>query len=350
MSIFDKTIHKFFSQISKIYKEKGKLTKNMRKLDLTDRKIILELDTNARKSYNEIGKRLGIGKNNVQYRVKRLMEDGVIKKFVTQFSLGTLGLFLGKFYLQLSGFEEEKEKEMYDYLMNDKRISWVAKCEGRWDLMIGCYVKSLKQLNGIKQDFFKKYEKYITSYDAVFLVEGYTSQRTYLLNKKSIPRKIEKFIGAENAELDDKDKKIVKIIANDARFNYLDIAKNLGLNIKTVQKRIKNLEKQGVIQGYIAFLDPKKIGYNFFKLCIYLQNYEVKFNHFLKYCMELPNVIHIIESLGPWEVELEIETESLEDFYSLTHEIRNQFSDIIKKTESIIISNEMKLDFFPEWY
>ena len=322
----------------------------MRKLDLIDRKIILELDTNARATFSEIGKKIGIGKNNVQYRVKRLLEDGVIKKFVTQFSLGTLGLFLGKFYLQLSGFEKEKENQMYDYLMKDKRISWAAKCEGRWDLMIGCYVKSLSQLNAIKQDFFKKYEKYITSYDVVFLVEGHTSQRTYLLNKKIMPKKIEKFIGKEKFELENKDKQIVSLIANDARFNYLDIAQKLKLNIKTVQRRIKDLEKKRVIQGYVTFLNPKKIGYNFFKLCIYLQNYESKFNSFLKYCMELPNVIHIIESLGPWELELEIETESLEDFYNLTHQIRNEHSDIIKKTESVIISNEMKLDFFPEWF
>lgn len=66
--------------------------------------------------------------------------------------------------------------------------------------------------------------------------------------------------------------------------------------------------------------------------------------------MELPNIVHVIESLGPWEIELEIETESLEDFYSITHKIRNQFPGIIKKTESVIISDEMKLDFFPEWF
>jgi len=322
----------------------------MRKFDLIDKKIILELNTNPRATFSEIGKKLGIGKNNVQYRVKRLLEDGVIKKFVTQFSLGTLGLFLGKFYLQLSGFGKEKESEIYAYLINDKRISWIAKCEGRWDLMIGCYVETLSQLNQIKQDFFKKFEKYITSYDVVFLVEGHTSQRTYLLNKKTIPKKIERFIGKEKITLDEKDRQIVRLIANDARFNYLDIAQKTGLNIKTVQRRVKDLEKKGVIQGYVTFLDPHKIGYNFFKLCIYLQNYETKLNGFLAYCMELPNVIHIIESLGPWEVELEIETETLEDFYNLTHQIRNEYSDIIKKTESVIISNEMKLDFFPEWY
>ena len=322
----------------------------MRKLDLVDRKIILELDTNARATFSEIGKKLGIGKNNVQYRVRRLLEDSVIKKFVTQFSLGTLGLFLGKFYLQLSGFGKGKEKEIYDYLMKDKRVSWIARCEGRWDLLLGCYVESLNQLNEIKQDFFKKYEKYISSYDVVFAVEAHTSQRTYLLNKKTIPEKVEKFIGKEKVELDNKDKQIVRLIANDARFNYLDIAQRMKLNIKTIQKRIHDLEKKGVIQGYVTFLDPNRIGYNFFKLCIYLQNYETKFNGFLRYCMELPNVIHIIQSLGPWELELEIETETLDDFYNLTHQIRNEYSDIIKKTESVIISNEMKLDFFPEWY
>ncbi|MBI2106769.1 Lrp/AsnC family transcriptional regulator [Candidatus Woesearchaeota archaeon] len=322
----------------------------MRKLDLVDKKILLELDTNARASFSEVGKKASIGKNNVQYRIKRLVEDGVIKKFVTQFSLGKLGLFLGKIYLQLAGLNVEKEKELYSYLLKDKRIIWVAKTEGRWDLMIGAYVESIKQLNIIKADFFKKYEKYVTSYDVVFVVDGYTSQRTYLLNKKTFSKTIGGIMYEERIEIDKKDKKILHLIANNARFNYVDIAKNMSMNIKTVQRRIKDLETNGVIQGYVTFLDTKTIGYNFFKLCIYLQNYESKSNPFLRYCMGLPNVVHVIESLGPWEVELEIETETLQDFYNLTHEIRNKFPDIIKKTESVIISDEMKLEFFPEWY
>lgn len=322
------------------------------RLDKIDRKIILELDTNARATFSEIGKKLGIGKNNVQYRVKVLLQQGVIKKFVTQFSLGKLALFLGKIYMQLSGFNEKTEQELYSYLINDKRISWVAKCEGRWDLMIGAYVESISQLNDIKTGFFQKYEKYITSYDVIFLVEGYTSQRTYLLDTRNQPKTkiIERFIGDKKAELDNKDKQILRLIANNARFNYLEIAKQVNLNIKTVIRRIKELEKKGVIQGYVTFLDTKKIGYNFFKLCVYLQNYQSRFNAFLKHCMWQPNIIHVIESLGPWEIELEIETESLQDFYELSHEIRNKFPEIIKKTESVIITDEIKLDFFPQWY
>src|SRR3989344_9132817 len=125
--------------------------------------------------------------------------------------------------------------------------------------MIGMYVENIKQFNQIKKDFFKKYEKFIPSYDIIFLVEGYTSQRTYLLDKKSPSKIVEKFIGEKKYELDTKDKKILSLIANDARFNYLDIAKKVNLNIKTVMKRIKELENDGVIRGYVTFLDPKKI-------------------------------------------------------------------------------------------
>lgn len=320
------------------------------KLDLLDKKILLEIDTDARKSYSEIGKKLKIGKNSVQYRISRLINQGIIKKFVIQPSLAKLGLFLGKIYLQLSGYTKEEEQTLYEYLKKNKKISWIAKCEGRWDLMIGTYVPDMSMFIDIKKDFFERFEKFITSYDIVFLGEGHTSQRSYLINKKRIiSDKVTTFMGKEKTKVKDEDLRILKYVANNARFNYTDIANQFNINVKTAQKKIKQLEKDEIIQGYVTFIDPKKIGYNFFKLCIYLKNYQNKLNKFIKYCLELPNSVHVIESLGPWEIELEVETKSLEDFYEITHNIRNNFSDIIKKTESVIISNEIKLDFFPEW-
>ncbi|MFA6461846.1 MAG: Lrp/AsnC family transcriptional regulator [Candidatus Woesearchaeota archaeon] len=323
----------------------------MPKLDKIDRKILLELDTNARESFSKIGQKLGIGKNNVQYHVNQLLKEGVIKKFVVQPSLARLGLFLGKIYFQLSGFTPEEEKEFYAYLQKDQRISWVAKCEGSWDLMIGAYVENMNQFTSVKKDFFNKFERFITNYDIVFLSEGHTSPRTYLINKKgAVLKKVKKFMNEDKVDLSEEEKSIMRFISNYARFNYMDLVKEFKMNIKTAQRRIKDLEKKGVIQGYVTFIDPQKIGYNFFKLCLYLKNYEHEIDRFINYCMELPNVIHVIESLGPWEMELEIETETLQDFYGLTHKIRNDFPELIKKTESVIIVEEKKLDFFPEWF
>ncbi|MCX6770205.1 MAG: Lrp/AsnC family transcriptional regulator, partial [Candidatus Micrarchaeota archaeon] len=266
-------------------------------------------------------------------------------------SIAKLGLFLGKIYFQLSGFDKKGDEEMYSYLLSDKRISWISKCEGRWDLLLGAYVEDILQLNGIKNDFFSRYGKYVNSYDILFATEASISQRTYLVGEKAArPRKVERFIGKGKAKVSQTDKKILKLIANNARFSYVSLAQELGISPKTVQTRVRELEKAGVIQGYLTFLNPNVLGYNFSKICIYLRDYEGEMPSFLKYCSELPNVIHIIESLGPWDVELEAETKSMADFYALTHDIRDKFPGIVNKIEHVMILEEKKLDFLPEWY
>ncbi|MEM0493397.1 MAG: winged helix-turn-helix transcriptional regulator, partial [Candidatus Thermoplasmatota archaeon] len=47
-------------------------------LDLKDRKILYELDLNARQSFGDIGKKVGLSKDSVAYRVKRMEDEGVI--------------------------------------------------------------------------------------------------------------------------------------------------------------------------------------------------------------------------------------------------------------------------------
>jgi DNA-binding Lrp family transcriptional regulator len=113
---------------------------------------------------------------------------------------------------------------------------------------------------------------------------------------------------------------------------------------------VRELEKKGVIRGYVTFLDPNVLGHGFSKVCIYLRDYGENMPAFLDYCAELPNVIHIIESLGPWDVELEAETRTTAEFYDMTHEIRNKFPGIVNKIEHVMILEEKKLDFLPEWY
>lgn len=324
----------------------------MRKLDLLDRRILLEMDTNARASFSEVGKKLRIGKSNVQYRLARMIADGVIKKFSPMVSNAKLGFMLGKFFLQLSGFEKVKEEEFYRYLMGDKRLIWIAKCEGRWDLMLGAYVKDISELDDIKWDLFERFERYINSYDAVFTVDAQVSQRSYLvhMNPKSIApkQKISEYIGRGAADLDMDDKRILLAISNDARYDYADLGKKLGLNPKTIQKRIRRMEDIGVINGYVVHPNLNALGIGFYKVCIYLKDYHGKYDGFVEHCLQLPNVVHVIETLGPWDVELELETESVQEFYDTLKGIRNRFSDIIKKTEFVIITDEMKLELVPQ--
>jgi len=51
----------------------------MVKIDLKDRKILYQLDLNSRQSLTQIGKNVGLKKDVVSYRIKRLQDEGVIK-------------------------------------------------------------------------------------------------------------------------------------------------------------------------------------------------------------------------------------------------------------------------------
>ena len=50
----------------------------MIKIDLKDRKILNQLDINSRQSLSQIGKKVGLPKNVVAYRIKRLEEKKII--------------------------------------------------------------------------------------------------------------------------------------------------------------------------------------------------------------------------------------------------------------------------------
>jgi len=60
-------------------------------LDDLDRKILEILRDNAKLTYTEIGKRLGVAHSTIYERIKRLEENGIIKKYTTIVDADRLG-------------------------------------------------------------------------------------------------------------------------------------------------------------------------------------------------------------------------------------------------------------------
>ncbi len=56
--------------------------------------------------------------------------------------------------------------------------------------------------------------------------------------------------------------KILKLLNKNARSSYRQMAKELKVSMSTISNRIKLMENEGVIKGYIPVLDPQKIGYD----------------------------------------------------------------------------------------
>ena len=61
------------------------------KLDLRDLKILHELGLDSRQTNSEIGKRVGISQQAVSYRIKQLLDKGIITEFFTVINFGFFG-------------------------------------------------------------------------------------------------------------------------------------------------------------------------------------------------------------------------------------------------------------------
>ena len=66
--------------------------------------------------------------------------------------------------------------------------------------------------------------------------------------------------------LDEIDRALLRILQTDARISNADLARQVNLSPPAVHARMRRLQEQGVIRGYVAVLDREALGYEM--LCL----------------------------------------------------------------------------------
>jgi Lrp/AsnC family leucine-responsive transcriptional regulator len=60
--------------------------------------------------------------------------------------------------------------------------------------------------------------------------------------------------------LDDIDRRLLATLVQDARTSYADLARQVGLSAQSVHERVRKLEREGVLRGSSADVDPHAVG------------------------------------------------------------------------------------------
>ena len=56
------------------------------------------------------------------------------------------------------------------------------------------------------------------------------------------------------------DRKIVSLLTRSGRMSFTELARQAGLSVSAVHQRVRRLEQDGVIKGYVAVFDPDDVG------------------------------------------------------------------------------------------
>ncbi|MBI2045490.1 Lrp/AsnC family transcriptional regulator, partial [Candidatus Pacearchaeota archaeon] len=113
------------------------------KLDLKDKRILTLLDINSRQTNAKIARNVGLSKDVVNYRIKKLENLGFIRGYYSIFDFSKLGYFSIRVYLKLIDVSSEQENKITEFLVKHKNTFFVAQIEGPFDIAIGTWIKNI---------------------------------------------------------------------------------------------------------------------------------------------------------------------------------------------------------------
>ncbi|MBI5391149.1 AsnC family transcriptional regulator [Candidatus Woesearchaeota archaeon] len=318
-------------------------------IDKTDYKILWNLDYHARMPLSGLAHKVNLSKQSLNYRLKKLIRDNVLLGFRSMIDIHRLGYLTYRIYFRFKNVDSRKEEEIIAYLKSNNHVLWLASISGSWDVEAVFTARNTIHLNNlfkkIKEDFGQHFSKYNISSSII----NYHFQRDYLLAKKReefIPR----YYGFEPKpqELDQLDVGILVQLSENCRQNHQEIARKLGVTYHTIKHRIEAMEQKSIIQSHRAFMNLSAINRIFYKALIKLNNPTKRDEQKLySYCQQWNVVVYLVEVLGEWQLEIETEVENQEEFTELLRQLRNNFSDMILDYETLQVTKEHKLNYFP---
>lgn len=319
----------------------------MEKIDLKDKKILYQLNINSRQSIRQIGKKVGLPKSVVSYKIKRMQEKGIIKNFYTLINLSKLGYTQLRFYIKLKYTSPEKKKEILSYFINSRCAGIVHSVEGNFELVIYIYTKKIQNIYQYWQETLNKYKNYFSNQTISYYIKEDMYNYSFLNDKKTDRNKMTTlFEDIKEEKIDNLDFNILKMIAVNARKPTSEIAKKVGSSAVTISKKIKKMEDSGVIQGYRTNIDFPKIGYRWHKIDIDLRNFD-ELKKIITFLSKNPYFVAIDKTLGYKDLEIEFFLKDTQHLHQVMDNLLAEFPNSIKDCSVIRVLKTHKYEYLP---
>ena len=137
--------------------------------------------------------------------------------------------------------------------------------------------------------------------------------------------------------LDSLDKKILHLIAEDARIQFLEVARACNVSGAAIHQRIQKLTSLGILKGSQFVIDPEKIGY---ETCAYiglfLKNPE-KFDEVVEALRQIPEVVECHYTTGGFDMFIKIYAFNNHHLLNIIHDKLQPLG--LSRSETIISFN-----------
>ena len=132
--------------------------------------------------------------------------------------------------------------------------------------------------------------------------------------------------------------KILEVLQEDAKTSYKQLSQIVNLSVSAVVERVKRMEDLGIIQGYRAIVDPRKVGYSMSAILNFSTVYGNPDQILGAIFNKIPEIISCWSVTGTADYLLEVNLPSLE----FLEELLTLLSKHGKITTSLVLPSSKK--------
>lgn len=137
--------------------------------------------------------------------------------------------------------------------------------------------------------------------------------------------------------LDSLDKKILRLIAEDARMPFLEVARVCNVSGAAIHQRIQKLSNQGVLKGSKFNIDPEKIGY---ETCAFIGinlKHPENFDEVVEKLKRIPEIVECHYTTGDYDMFMKIYALNNHHLLNIIHDNLQPLG--LSRSETIISFN-----------
>ena len=134
--------------------------------------------------------------------------------------------------------------------------------------------------------------------------------------------------------LDKLDKQILKLISEDARIPFLEVARACGVSGAAIHQRIQKLTAMGILKGSQFIIDPEKTG---FETCAFIGlnlKHPEAFDEVVEKLKDIPEVVECHYTTGDYDLFIKIYAANNHHLLTIIHDKLQPLG--LARSESII--------------
>ena len=138
--------------------------------------------------------------------------------------------------------------------------------------------------------------------------------------------------------IDASDRSILKILQKDGRASASYISDQIGLSIPAVSDRIKKMQDIGIIKGYEAIIDTKKIGCDVSAFITIVSESSAHFNDVIENAENSSEVVKCYTTTGSGSHILYVVTKNTSSLETLLRKIQS-WPGVIRTITNLVLSS-----------